>query len=417
MSTWMEEFGGVEYDCHPTNSILEYNGTRNQIKISADATIPAYPAVGTFKIVAADHFGGGDYVLPRAKNTLVAPPDGALIDIVSIALVGGDTEFTVSVKQRGSVPIELKAGDELIVLSGSEIADCECPEGQFTLPELPIESEMTMVNLGDKGELCGDALEACQYIHIPFLDINGQPIPEKSPWYTGEQQRMLRRFKKREYYEKLLNPTFGLVPKLRASGIKFTPASSTEITLADFKTWIKNLDQAGVMINEYAIFAGGDLYSQFQTMLLAAGVSKLDYSLQPLNDCKWINMEYCGLSIEGKKWHIYKDCTFSNGKELGSQNMNFPKSAIFVPLGNRPPDVKRQIQTANRFGFTDKMFNTVYFRSINGKTYNMDTGANGILGPRNTFRAGCVQQEWTVRSRFMLETYCMQSWGYIGLGT
>lgn len=418
MLTWLQQYGGVDYTCNVNNSILEYRGYRNQIKVNADATIAAGPtSPSTFVIAASDHFGGGDYVLPRKGNTLVAPPNGALMDITDVVFTNGDT-FTVTVVPRGTTQIELKEGDQLLVLSGSKLEDCACPEGQFALPELPIESDYSMIAFGDKGSLCGDALLACHQIIIPFLDENHKVIPNSSPWYVAEQKKMLQRMETRKLYETLLNEKFGIITKMRTQSIKFTPAITSEITVADVRAWKKDLDQAGVINRDFAVFAGREIFSQFQVLFLEAGVTKLDYSVRPNGQCPWIDMDYCGATVEGLRLHVYEEKSFSNGLQLGSQNMVFPTSAIFIPLDSRPIDSMLAVPDVNRNGTsTDKMFTTVYFQDINGGRYDMRVDANGLLGPRNTFAAGCEEQEWTAKTRFYVETYGLAGWGYIGLGT
>jgi len=64
------------------------------------------------------------------------------------------------------------------------------------------------------------------------------------------------------------------------------------------------------------------------------------------------------------------------------------------------------------------MFTRVYFRSIQGRVYDMITDSNGFLngaGGRNTFGTGCKEHEWTAETRFLNEIHCPNSWGYIGL--
>jgi len=240
-----------------------------------------------------------------------------------------------------------------------------------------------------------------------------------SPWYTTAQADMYRDLERRKHYETLLNPNFGIVPNLRARGMKFTPATPGTITTQDIRDWKSALNQAGVAGMEYAIFAGRNIYSQFQQMLLTAGVVQLNYIDQPLNDCKWINMEYCGIKVEGLTLHIYDECSFSSGKELGATGMNFPDSAIFVPMWNKPQDSTTSIQGfGTRNGYTEKMMTRVYFKSINGTVYDIKTDSNGILnGPngRNTFGTGCKNHEWSAESRMLNELHCLPSWGYIGL--
>jgi hypothetical protein len=95
--------------------------------------------------------------------------------------------------------------------------------------------------------------------------------------------------------------------------------------------------------------------------------------------------------------------------------MNFPNSALFVPMGNNPSPATRSSMATSRNGYTEKMFTRVYFKSIQGRVYDMYTDSNGILGPRNTYGTGCKEHSWTAESRFLNELHCANAWGYIGL--
>lgn len=414
MSMWLDEFMGYETDSFDAYTLLEYNGFRRQIRANAGVTIPAYPATGNITLSSKDHFVSGSYVLPQVGNSIVLTPSGNLATVTAVThATANDTVITVRQRDVNAGAQTIAAGDEMLILQGSELEDCTCPTGQFNFRDLPIESDVKMIDIATKGELCGDAIEKAQYLKIPFLDADGNVVDER--WYTVPQQDMYRDLERRKHYETLLNPNFGIIPTLRSRGIKFTPASNTEITTDDIRDWKGLLDQAGIGGREYAVFAGREIYSQFQRMLLSAGVVKLDYSLQPLNDCKWINMEYCGIKVEGMILHIYDECTFSNGKELGATGMNFPNSALFVPMGNNPSPATRSSMATSRNGYTEKMFTRVYFKSIQGRVYDMYTDSNGILGPRNTFGTGCKNHEWTAETRFLNEIHCANSWGYIGL--
>lgn len=420
MSSWLEEFAGYETDCHPSYTLLEYNGFRHQIRAAANATVPTYPGTTTITLSSKDHFVGGQYVLPQVGNSIALTPSGILADITAVThATANDT--TITVRQRNNVStsaIAIAAGDEMLILEGTILSDCVCPSGQFKFRDLPIERDLTMIDFASKGSLCGDALEKCQFLKIPFLDANGNELSDQSPWYTAAQQDMYRDHERRVHYETLLNPSFGLVPTLRARGIKLTSAVPGTITVDDIRDWKKQLDIAGVTGREFAIFAGRNVYSQFVQMLQTVGVQVLNYTEQPLGGCKWINLEYCGIKVEGMTLHIYDECSFSNGKELGAVGMNFPDSAIFVPMWNRPADTNRSIDPSTRNGYTEKMFTRVYFRSQQGRVYDKVVDSNGILngpGGRNTFGTGCKNHEWTVETRFLNEIHCINSWMYIGL--
>ena len=416
MSQWMEEFMGYDTDCHSAYTLLETYGELNQVKIDTDATVPVYPATVALHVDANSVFVSKQFILPQVGNTLITPPYGYPVKVISISQASSD-DVTITVQQKDTTgntgAFAITAGDLLFVLSGSEIDDCACPTGQFVFNDLPKELDLRMIEKGDKGELCGKALHECQWLKIPFTDECGNPLTEM--WYTEALQKMYQRHEKQKFYEMLFNTNFGLIPLLRAKGIKWNQASPSEITTDDVRDWKKQLDLYGVGCREFAIFAGRDKFSMFQRMLLAAGVVKLDNSLQPNGDCKWINMEYCGIKVEGLTLHIYDECSFSNGKQLGSASMVFPNSAIIVPMCNRPA-CSRSNSRPEGGGKDMKMFSTVYYKSAKtGKVFDNDTDSNGILGPRNSFGAGCEKHEWTIKSKWLNEVHCINWWGYMGL--
>lgn len=403
-------------DANNGYSIIETYGKYQMIKVQTTAVLPQYPGTVVVHLNANSHFIGGAFILPQVGNTIVTSPNGVLAEVTAVSVASaGDS--TITLRQRDTTgntgQQTITAGDELLVLSGSAIADCACPTGQFAVPDMPIITDLRMITIGDKGSVCGDAALKCQWLKIPFYDECGKEIQH---WYTQALQDMYQRFEDRKRFEMLLNPSFGIIPTVRARGIKWTPASPSEITTDDVRAWKIELDKAGIMCREFAIFAGRTLFSQFQRMLLAAGVVKLDNTLQPLNDCKWINMEYCGIKVEGLTLHIYDECSFSNGKELGSPNMVYPSSAIIVPMCSRPACNRSNGRQDGGTGSEDsKMGSMVYFKDTQGRVWDNLTDSNGMFGPRNTFGTGCDTHEWTIKARFLFEIHCANWWGYMGL--
>jgi hypothetical protein len=416
-SMWMEQFMGVETDCYPDYTLLEYNGRRMQIREKNGVTIPAYPATGNITLSNSDQFVNGAFVLPVVGNLIVLPPSGNLAVVTAVVhATAYDTLVTVRQVSHTAGSQVIPANADMMVLPGAEIADCACPTGAPRFDDLPIEHDLSMVTWGDKMSICGDALNKCQFLKIPFYDADGNEIGERGRWFTEAQQDLYRGLERYKHYRTYLDPNFGIIPTVKARGIHFAPASNDAITLDDIRYYKSQLDFYGIMGREYAIFAGGVKFSQYQRLLQDAGVVQLQYAQQPLNDCKWLNMEWCGLKIEGLTLHVYDECSFSNGKELGSTGMVFPNSAIWVPLYNRDKSPTRSIQMPTRNGYTEKMFTRVYFKDISlNRTWDVLSDSNGILGPRNTFGTGCETHEWTVKTRFLNEIHCANSWGFEGL--
>jgi hypothetical protein len=413
MSQWLEEFMGYDTDCHPAYSLIETYNYKNQITVQTNVTINAYPATGVIEMLPADAYSANAYVLPQVGNILIFPT-GAMGKVTAIGTASAaDPKITVQLLPGVAAQV-LLAGDKLYVVSGSEIADCACPAGQFAVPDMPIVTDLNMFNFGDKGQVCGDAIDKCQWLKIPFTDECGNVI---NAWYTEALQLMYQRHEKAKFYQRLLNPNFGIIPIVKARGWKWTPNSTTEIVEEDFRTLSNLLDQQGVGCHEFAIFAGRNLFSQFQRIFNTLAKSNLQYSERPLNECAWINLEYCGIKVEGLTLHVYKDCMFSNGKELGGPNSVFPGSAIIVPMCNRPACRRGNGTDRGDAGGRDmKMYSTVYFRSdATGQVFDNLTDSNGIFGPRNTFGTGCREHQWSIQSRFLGEVHCANWWGFMGL--
>lgn len=412
ISEWLEAYMGYDTSCYPNYTLLETYTLNHFVEVQTTVVIDNYPNTTVIELMPANAFTSNAYLLPQVGNTLVMP-NGELLDVTALGTASAlDPKVTVRPRNPNFTDTSLLAGSKLLVLHGSIIADCACPTGQFRVPDNPIEVDLAMVEWGDKGEVCGDAVHKCQWLKIPFYDDCGK---EYSAWYTEALQNMYRDHETRKFYEKLLNPSFGIIPQVKTRGLKWTPASASEITETDYRTWKSELDKMGNMCREFAIFAGRDLFSQFQKSLNGLAKSNLQYSERPLNDCAWINLNYCGIDVEGLKLHVYEECRFSNGKELGGPNSIFPSSAIIVPMCNRPL-CKRSDGRQEAGASDEKMFSTVYFKSqANGKVWDNLTDSNGIFGPRNTFGAGCEKHEWTIKSRFTQEVHCANWWGYMNL--
>lgn len=407
MSTWLDEYMGYETSCDPKYSIIETNSVTNKVKVKTLVTVAVNPASTVVAIDNASHYVGGNYVLPQVGNTIVSK-NGVLMEVTAMSVGVNASTMSLRIRDTLATAQTIQAGDELLVLSGSFMADCECPTGNFRFQDLPIVQNLQMITIGDKGDLCGDALNKCQYLKIPFTDENGK---EYDKWYTQALQDMYKSFEARKHYERLLNPNFGVIPVLKARGLNFTTASATEITLADVRSWKLQLSDAGIGMTEFAIFCGADIFQQWQVLLSTLGGTAMQNVVNPTADCKWINMEYCGIRIAGLTLHIYEDCSFANGKELGGVNSGFRKAMIWVPLGNRSTNLRGGTDTG-------KMFTTVYFKDINGRVWDNLTDSNGILnGPngRNTFGTGCEKHEWTIKSRFLQEVHCPNAWGWSNL--
>lgn len=413
MSMFMETFSDYDTTSYSAYTLLEKLGRRKQIKVGADVTIPTSATTGVITLSATDKFVSSTYILPIVGNTIVLP-NGALCTVTAVT---GTTSITV--RQRGAgAAYALVTGNELLVLPGAEISDCAAPAGQFRFDVVPNEHDLTMIEFGDRGELCGKLLHEAQWLKIPFYNDKNEQTDQLV--YTQAQKDMYQGLEYRKHYESLLNPSFGIIPVLKARGLNFVPASNSAITVTDVREWKALINQAGISCTEYAIFAGREKFSQWQQMLGTTGVTNLLYAERPMNDCAWINLEYCGIKVEGMTLHIYEEKTFSNGMQLGGAGSVFPNSMVWFPMVNNTNGIERSVVDLNRgVTYNNKLFKRVYYKSAgNGKVWDMMTDENGVIsaarGGRNSFAAGLEKQEWTVKTKFLNEIHCARAWGWTG---
>lgn len=409
LGVFLDEYTGFDTFCYPAFSNVEYNHYRDQTKISLQGIVPAYassPNTVTLSIdTVTSQFVSGAYILPGVGDTMVAPPYGALLEVVAVN-PGANPSVTVRHRSTTGAALTIPAGSELKVLSGKYLADCECPTGQFRVPDVPIVANLTMKHIGtNSGELCGDALNACQNLKLPFYDSDSKMVAEY--WWNEPLKRMYTDHEKSKLYMRLLDADWGLIPTLVARGGVYTSASPTAITVDDIYAWGTASTQAGVQCFDYAIAAGRGLFVQLQQLAATLAVNQTLIGIFDASDsCKWINLNWCKFSVGGYNFHVFQDNWMSNGLGLGAANFRFNQAGIMIPLCGRTTNMKAGESET-------KMLTTTYFQDNHGRVYDNLQDGNGIYGPRNTFGTGCDKQEWSVKSRFTQTVHCPQSWGLI----
>lgn len=409
LGTFLDEYTGWDTFCYPTFSNVEYNPYRDQTKISLQGIVPAYASSPNTVTLSIDpttsQFVSGAYILPGVGDTMVAPPYGAFLEVVA---VNPSTNPSVTVRHRSTsgAALTIPANSQLKVLSGKYLADCECPSGQFRVPDLPIVAALTMKTIAaNSGELCGDALNACQNLKLPFYDSDNKMVAEF--WWNEPLKNMYKDHEKNKLYMRLLDPDWGLVPTLVSRGGVFTTASSLTVTVDDIYAWGTALTTAGVQCTDYAIAVGRDLFVMFQQLAATLAVNQTLIGIFDASDsCKWINLNWCKFSVGGLNLHVFQDNWMSNGLGLGAAGFRFRGAGIMIPLCGRSTNMKAGESET-------KMLTTSYFKDNLGRVWDNLQDGDGIWGPRNTYGAGCDKQHWTVKSRLTQTVHCPQAWGLI----
>lgn len=413
--TFLDEYTGWDTSCFSSFSNVEYSPYYDQVKITAaSVSVPAYTAGTNTVVIPIDTTKSqfyATYILPQPGQTIVAPPYGALLEVVAVTAQGGTPTMTVRNRSTTGAAFTIPASSEMKVLIGKYLADCDCPSGLLRVPDLPIVRPLTMKPIGtSSGVICGKALTECQNLKLPFFDENGN---ESELWYNEPLKRMYRDFENTKIYDRFLDPDWGLIPTLVSRGSVFTTATPGVVTVADVTAWGDALIAAGISCTNYAIFCGRSLFTAFQALLNQEGVNKVLIGIfDAMDDCKWLNYNWCGLSVAGLSLHIYQEPFMSNGMGLGAAGYNFKQAGLMMPLCDRSTNMS----ATEKNGVGDsanKMITTTYLKDNLGRVWDNLQDGNGIWGPRNTFGTGCDSQEWTVKSSFTQTIHCPQAWGLI----
>lgn len=409
--TWLSENMGYAESCYKNYSIVREYPTDNivHLKNPAPIVVPVSPGTITLPVANNSHFVGGAYVYPQVGDGLLLPPDGTVAVIT--AITPGVNATTLTVRLRNStVAVTIPANADIIVLTGKQLADCECPSSRIRFENAPIEQALSMITVSDgSGQICGDALLACQNVKYAYQyqDENGC-LQETEMWYGGELSKMYKRHEASKMYDYLFNPSFGIITTLRAKSIRWNwadPDALTEQDIADLKAGVQG---SGLGCFEYTFMLGSKAFASAQSLANDLATGRISYGIfNPNDNCKVINLQFCTIQISGMTIHFYEECSFGDGKMLGAAGFDYKNRGLGMPMCDKP-------SSCPSYGDTDnKLFTIVNFRDSLGRIHDNLVDSNGILngaGGRNTFGTGCDIHEWTMKSSYAVEVSCPEAW-------
>ena len=407
---WLTENMGYAETCFENYNIVREYATDNLVKLSnaAPIVIPASPGTATLPISANSHYVNGNYVYPQVGDALLLPPNADIAIITAITPGVNTTTMTVRLK-ASTVSVTVPALADIIVLTGKQVADCECPTGTARLENSPVEQQIKLLPIHEpSGRICGEALLACQNVKYKYgyMNESGEQV-ETELWYGGMLQKMYQDHEYTKMYSYLFDPSFGIIPTLRAKSIRWNWADRDVLTEQDIADLKRAVQASGLGCTEYTFVLGSLAYASAQTLANNLSLNRVSYGQFNPEDCKWINLQFCTMSISGMTIHFYEENSFSNGKMLGAAGFDYLRRGIGMPMCDKPTNLKR-------VGDNDtKLFTVVHFRDTLGRLHDGLTDSNGILnGPngRNTFGTGCEFHEFSIKSKYAVEVSCPESW-------
>lgn len=406
---WLTENMGYAETCFKNYSIIREYATDNLVRLSngAPVVVPASPGTVTVPISVASHYVGGNYVYPQVGDALLLPPNGDIAIITAVTPGVNTTTLTIRLK-ASTTSVTIPANADVIVLTGKQLADCDCPEGQIRLQDAPVEQPIVMDSFGDLSRICGDALLACQNVKYAYkyMDADGNQV-ETELWYGGELSKLYQRHEEAKLYKYLFDPSFGIITTLRAKSIRWNWADPNTLTVEDIADLKRAVQASGLGCYEYTFMLGGLAFASAQTLANSLALNRVSYGMFNPEDCKWINLHFCTISISGMTIHFYEEESFSNGKMLGASGFDYQRRGVGMPMCDKPSSMVRKGDNDN------KLFTIVHFRDTLGRIHDGLTDSNGILngpGGRNTFGTGCDFHEFSIKSTFSVEVSCPESW-------
>lgn len=409
--TWLTENMGYAESCYTEYSLLRHYPVDRIVKLSnvAPIVVAVSPATAVLPIAAGSHYVSGNYVLPQIGDGILLPPNGTIAIVTAVTVGVSTTTITVRLHSAASAAVTIPIGAEVIVMTGKELADCDCPTGQLVLEDAPVEQPLTMFEFGNSSnEICGEALLKCQNVKYAYTYTDEQGnLVETDRWYGGALQTMYQDHEAAKFHWILFNQTFGIIPTLKAKSIRWNWADPDALTTDDIADLKQAILQSGINCFEYSFALGSKAFASAQELASTLGLGRITYGCFNPEDCKWINLNHCAISIAGMTIHFYEENSFSNGKMLGASGFNFGNKGIGLPLCDKPANLDRSGADDN------KMFTIVHFRDVLGRIHDNLTDSDGILnGPngRNTFGAGCDKHVFTIKSKFTVEVSCPEAW-------
>lgn len=354
-------------------------------------------------------------------NISVAVGEGILFPNTNIGKVTAKSTVlgspTITVLNQSSEPVTLEINAEVILVPGQSLLNCECPSGKARLSPEPLLEKIGLYRHSMGFSLCGDDLQARKMRKFKYkvIDANNQEVEVE----TYAHEMMINTLKDFELGKSIhmyfgQNPATnfrGIIPQLEDKAIRWDWASPNVLDDVDIDVLIQELNENAFDCREYTFFVGQLKYNAAQKYMRDQAQGKVSYACyDPTDMCKHLNLNFCSFEKNGLKLCFILDKTFSNGKGLGAKDFSFPSRGIGMPMENRESSSTTRSCDVDAY----KAITIVYFRGLNGETYDMFTDSTGLYGKRQNQGAGCTTTDYSFESRFAVEVHCPYNWILLG---
>ena len=356
----------------------------------------------------------GTFLLPQIGGAIITAPDGNMLYITNIVPAAGT--FTVTLQNKNHAAFNIPINSDVVVLTGKELSDCECPTGTTIFEDAPLLETINLINLANKSNIiCGDALLACQNMLFEYQATDENGCTKTYQWfYDATYKSMVAEHRRTKKMFLLNNPVFGIIPKIRKYGIKWTWADPLNVTLLDLEDFALFLADNSISANSYSFFCEMTAFGSFQRLARTEATNKILFGSFNPSDCKTLDLQFCSLSHMGIDFHFYREGAFNDKNFLGGAGFAFKNKAIGIPMSNRTDRPKEAMCTTTN----KKHLTLVTFQDNQGNIWDEVVDSNGVLNTmggnnpslgnnygRNTFATGCKNHEYSIESDFTLEMH------------
>jgi hypothetical protein len=220
-----------------------------------------------------------------------------------------------------------------------------------------------------------------------------------------------RRTKKQWF---LNDPDFGIVPKIRKYGIKWTWNDPANLSLGDLESFAIFLANNSISTNSYSFYLEMNAFASAQKLARIEGHQKVTFGSFDPGQCKVLDLQFCTISHMGIDFHFYKEGAFNDKNYFGGDGFGYIYKGFGIPMDNR----KDRMGEGACSETNKKHITYVAFQDGQGNIWDEVIDSNGLLNTmggqapsagnnygRNTFGTGCVSHEYSIESNFTYEMH------------
>ena len=414
---FLEAYADVEYSNLTTWQLLRYFQPDYKIVLSNTAAITIAPlATGVLPIntLSGIYQNGNGNISAEIGESVLLPNDYIAVITAKNTGVGSPS---ITILNKSSVTITLDPFAEVILVPGKSLAGCECPQGKVRLMSEPMLEQIGMIKIGDAFKLCGDDLEEKKMRKFTYKVFDKDGIAQDVTTYVSEA--LIEKLKAFEL-GKILKMYFGvdaatgykgIIPQLKDKAIRWDWADPNVLTDLDLDVLSDELNEKGFDCREFSFTLGQRKYDAVQKYIQTKAVGKVSFGcFSPEDLCRTLSLDFCCIERNGLKLCFMLEKCFSNGKLLGAKAFKFPYRGLGMPMENREKrGTDRDLENDNY-----KAISFVYFRSVQGTTYDLDIESSGKHGKIKNHEAGCTDTKYSMVSRFAVEVHCPYCWILLG---